>query len=318
MFKLWSENNPDVERELKPDLWLRSWNDLSSEEKKKIWNFLHTYFFDNPYLESQVRARSSDDFIKGQIFSEIYWWYAHILEKIIVRSIKKLNHCYKHKSYAINFLERPLVSTACTDFYNIFHTEDENVVFELLSLYSESVLEQYSWDSYFSWFRRNLNDVFEDFWLNIILTEQGFVPKQEKKIMEDIFIPVLSFLWTHNKYWPINRELSDAFSDYHNKDYSWAVTKTISSIQAFLQISVDWKLSNLSIKDWINKSKEKGLISNDIFTETIFKNIESVISRERQETWDAHPKRDYANENNARLILNLAMIFMQHFIQKWE
>jgi len=37
MFKLWSEKNKNAKDLLKPDLGLRSWNDLSEEEKDKIW-----------------------------------------------------------------------------------------------------------------------------------------------------------------------------------------------------------------------------------------------------------------------------------------
>jgi hypothetical protein len=33
---------------------------------------------------------------------------------------------------------------------------------------------------------------------------------------------------------------------------------------------------------------------------------------ERQETGDPHPKKEYATERNAKLVLNLAMIFLQH------
>lgn len=45
LFKLWSEVNPKAREELKPDLGLRNWNDLSVEEKYKIWKYLKFYFF---------------------------------------------------------------------------------------------------------------------------------------------------------------------------------------------------------------------------------------------------------------------------------
>ena len=43
--------------------------------------------------------------------------------------------------------------------------------------------------------------------------------------------------------------------------------------------------------------------------------MESIFARERQETSNAHPMKEYATEKNTRLILNLAMIFFQHCIQ---
>jgi hypothetical protein len=39
--------------------------------------------------------------------------------------------------------------------------------------------------------------------------------------------------------------------------------------------------------------------------------IESILMRERQETGIAHPKKEYAKEKNALLVLNMAMIFIQ-------
>jgi hypothetical protein len=215
--------------------------------------------------------------------------------------------------------------------------QKEDVVYELLSMYWKGLFLKWEkrayiisieWESkedynkrlndkkneFLDNFSNRLNEVFWDFWLNIILTRQWLIPKQWDKIIEKIYKPTLDFL-SDKKWEKVNRELWDAFSDYQKKDFSWSLTHTISAIQWFLQINIDWKLSNLSIKDWINKSKTIWLIPNDIFTDTIFKNIDSIISRERQEKWDPHPKKEYANEQNARLILNLAMVFMQHFIQ---
>lgn len=40
----------------------------------------------------------------------------------------------------------------------------------------------------------------------------------------------------------------------------------------------------------------------------------TILARERQSTSNAHPKREYAIEKNARLVLNLVMIFIQHCI----
>ncbi len=333
MFKLWSENNPAVIEQLKPDLWLRSWNNLESDEKYKIWKFLEEYFFNIEQIENTWYKREKEYLFYGND------WYKKELKERIKHSIYFLNEKYKHKSYASKYLKDDTLNNACEDFYDIFNNQDENIVLELLSIYAKILIiwskktngylnkkedekdEDYEIRfnnyqfRYFDKFADRLNEIFWDFWLNILLSRQWFIPKQEDKIIEDIFKPTLEFL-SDKKWESVNRDLSDWFNDYNNKDYSWCITKTISAIQWFLQIQVDWTLSNLSIKEWIKKSKEKWLIPNDIFTETIFKNIDGIISRERQETADAHPKREYANENNARLILNLSMVFMQHFIQK--
>jgi len=36
--------------------------------------------------------------------------------------------------------------------------------------------------------------------------------------------------------------------------------------------------------------------------------------QKRQEVGDPHPKKEYANEGTAKLVMNLSMIFIQHCI----
>ena len=49
MFKSWSETKKEALDQLKPDLGMRSWNDLSSDEKYKIWKFLEYFFFNRSF-----------------------------------------------------------------------------------------------------------------------------------------------------------------------------------------------------------------------------------------------------------------------------
>jgi hypothetical protein len=60
------------------------------------------------------------------------------------------------------------------------------------------------------------------------------------------------------------------------------------------------------------ESKLKDAIPSDQFTKEIFKTIESFLARERQETGDAHPRKEFSNEKNTLLVLNTAMVFFQH------
>lgn len=52
MFKLWSETNLEAKKVLEPDLGLRGWNDLNSDDKDKIWHYLEWYFFDALFWSS--------------------------------------------------------------------------------------------------------------------------------------------------------------------------------------------------------------------------------------------------------------------------
>lgn len=334
MFKLWSESNPDVLVNLKPDLWMRGWNDLTSEEKKKMWKYIEDWFFfidDTTYNHRTERHEYSfptkDIYLSGEVFS------------LFIRdSILRLNESYKHKTYWARYLRSPKSYEACEDFYDIFLHQDENVVLELLSFYADSFIKwsikerkylqrdkdenddeyhdrfnRYQY-SFFDKFSSRINEVFTDFWVKWQLTRIWFWPRQSEEIIQKVYEPVLKFL-SDKKFEVTNRELGDAFNDYQKWDYSWSVTKTISAIQAFLQISVRWEIGKGDIAELINDAISANLIPTDIFTETIFKNLKSIIMRERQETADAHPKLEYANEQNARLILNLSMVFIQHFMQ---
>ena len=310
MFKLWSETSTLIEKELKPDLWIKNWSIISNEEKKKIWKYLEDFFFNYETLILNIKNRHQFP-LHNDVFSNKYI-YPHLLKNNIENTINYLNEKCKQKSYADKYLENWDSLSACLDFYNIFQNNDENIVLELLSIYSKFIIDLEN--NYFIKFSKRLNEVFNDFWLNIILTEQWFIPKQWEKIIEEIFKPTLDFL-SDKKFKEVNRDLWDAFDDYHKKDYSWSITKTISAIQAFLQINVNGEIWKGDISKLIPEAISKKIIPEDIFTKTIFDNLESIIQRERKETWDSHPKKEYANEQNARLILNLAMVFIQHFIQ---
>jgi len=330
-FKLWSELNPKAKKELKPDFGFRNWNSLSEDEKYKIWKYLKSHFFNNK--------------IKREYENYYYEFYGEGSEegrkkRSILLSIAFLNRSYKAKSYAKKYLEDATLNSACHDFYEIFMKQDENVVMELLSLYCmiliseraektiyrgkdeteeeyQKRMENYRW-GYFDKFSKDLNGVFTDFGINLCLTRQGFIPRQEEKIIKEIYEPVLSYL-SHPKWKEVSKLLSDGFDEYRKntpQGYSNCITNTISAVQAFLQIMVNGRTRKDKISKLITEGQKKNIIPNDFFTKKIFENIESIFARERQETGIAHPKKEYATEKNTRTILNLAMIFFQHCIQR--
>ena len=335
-FKLWSELNPKAKKKLKPDFGVRNWNSLSEDEKYKIWKYLEWYFFEAkeyplPYVYVDKQCN--------------YKFFGNDLEKYnkltrVTSSVELLNLKYKAKSYARRFLEDNTFNSACHDFYDIFMKQDEDAVMELLSLYCGVLileragktihkkegelkeeynqrLESWRWEE-FDKFRKKLNEVFTDFGINLYLTRQGFAPRQEEKIVKEIYEPVLNYL-SHPKWKEVSEILSDAFDEYRKntpQGYSNCVTNVISAIQAFLQIVVNGKTGKGEISKLISMAQKKKLIPDDPFTQKIFDNLESIFARQRQETGIAHPKKQYANEKNARLILNLAMVFIQHCVQR--
>lgn len=329
MFKFWSDSNIQLKKQLKPDLRLRSWDELSSDEKDKIWHYLEWYFFNESIMKSY------DTF--GDPIGRYYQFYGKSERekdqkcKTVLHSIIYINENYKHRSYASEYLKNSSLNTACFDFHKIFKEENEMVVMELLSAYAKYFKEITRDDEfvfrekgengidftkrkeraefgYFEIFAKRLNDVFLQFGLNYYLTRRGFIPRQDTKIIEYAYEPILRGL-ADKKWTKVNEILSDAFLDYSKhtpQGYSSCVTNTISAIEAFLQILVEGKTGVTRLSKLIPIGQTKGLIPRDIFSSTIFNNIDSILARERKSTSTAHVKDDYATEKNAKTILNLA------------
>ena len=329
MFKLWSENKPSAKKILKPSLGLRNWDELSPKEKLIIWQHLEWYFFDK---DEKTYHREEDDFFdfEGDLSDQ------KAKKDRIFFSIYSLNSKYKVQNYAASFLENMGLTTACKDFFYIFINQNENVVYELLSMYCKFILKERADENPYheenetdqeyekrtkKWrledfdkFAKNLNEVFEQFEINVFLTHNGFIPKQDKKIIDDIYTPVLISL-SDNRWRKVNEHLSEAFDGYQKKQYSSSITNTISAIQAFLQIIVNGKIGKGKISELIQQAQKKDLIPNDVFSIQIFNNVESIFARERQSKSGVHPRLEIADEKTVRLILNLAMVFIQHCIQ---
>ncbi len=309
-FKFWSDSNPEAVETLHPDLGLRDWDDLTYTEKEKIWFYLEKYFTKNNSA------------------------------KRITKAIYMLNERHKYRAYGKNFLREKSEDNAMRDFQDILVNEDEDknkhVVLELISCFSHAILlersdqeiyqeedetdEQYEerlrkWRyEDFDDFASRLNNVFSHFGVNVVLTRQGFIPKQDEKIVKEIYEPVLKVL-SIERWKPVNRDLQDAFKDFQSKTesgYSSCVTHAVSAIEAFLQILIYGKTGKGTLGTLIPEAQSKGLIPKDTFTEQIFKNMEAIFARERKETGDAHPKEEYANEKNSLMVLNLTMVFLQH------
>ena len=315
MFQLWSDKNNEAKNLLSPTLDLRDWNDLSREEKERIWNYIKSWFDSHDHDEPNYR---------------------------VFFSVLKLNEIHKFQSYAKKTLENRSLANASFDFESIFFKEHRDVVLELLSCFASAIIkerenksegiyrssyetdEEYEeailrWRWYeFDKFSARINDVFEHFGVNLLLTRNGFIERQDSKISADIYVPVLNFLSVPS-WEAVNRDLKDAFTKYQLKTeqgYSSCITHATSALQAYLQIIVNGKAGGTEgIFALIKRAQEKNLIPNDKFTNEIFKNIDSILMGQRGKTGDAHPKQEYANEKNARLVLNLIMIFLQHCIQ---
>ena len=327
-FKLWSESNSDIKSILKPIIEIREWSDISQQEKHQIWKHLERFLFDK-------QQKTEWDFYSWQ---RLYFhFYKNVYKESIINTIREINKKYKSNCYTPHFLEKNTENSVCFDFINIFDNENSDILLEMISIYCYNLIqanpksyvykrpeestEEFEFREnenqylYFDDFSESLNEVFGDYWLNIYLTREWWISKQEEKIIHDIYEPVIKCLSIWN-YKEVERDLSDAFEDYSKKDYSGSITKWFSALQGFLQIKVKWEIWKGDFAWLIKEGIKNKIIGDDIFTTTIFKDIESIIARYRMENADSHPKLEYANEKSAQLFLNLIMVFIQHCMQK--
>lgn len=320
-FNLWSSNNAEAIEKISPDLGMREWIELNLEEKQKIW----AHFFNKGW------------------FNKSDW---------VFNTIEELNGRYKRMSYGEkvldhggpHFVKFPILNyqfesccldTSLYDFKDIFLNKDQAVVYEMLSLYVLLSIDKYSLQQIDDTdeessrqeiinnayeqadkFAHKFNDIFEQFSINVVLTRNGIVFRQDKKITEEIYTPVLSYL-SDNKWIPVNRDLTDAFRKFQEKSpqgYSGCITQAISSLQAFLQIQVHGKIGKGDLSNLISEAQKNKIIPSDPFSKKIFKDFQSILMQMRQESGDPHPKKEYANERSAKLVMNLIMIFIQHCI----
>lgn len=309
MFQLWSQKNKEAKEMLSPTLGLRDWGKLSWEEKDKLWHYLPEWF-----LGPDIR---------------------------VLFTVLRLNELHKFRAYAAKTLRHLSEDTAQADFRTIFYEQDTHVVLELLSCFCSVILDerkntqgkiwQASDESDEEWqhrlaewrhekfdkFASRLNDVFEAFGVNVVLTRSWFIERQDPKIVNEIYIPVLNFL-SLPRWEAAERDLRDAFKEYRQKTkegYSNCITHAVSGLEAFLQILIDGKTgSSAGLTALITQAKGKGLLPQDEFSGKVLRGIGETLMRERGKTGDGHPKEEYANEKSARLVLNLVMVFMQHCI----
>ncbi len=330
-FNLWSDLDISALEELKPNLGLRKWSELVEFDKFKVWKNLSEFFFDNdkvqkayqPYIISAFGGEAIEKYQNAECVEE---------------AIQNLNQKYKVKSFAKVYFEVPHLRSACADFFYIFHKGTDNLFLELLSLYCDSMLrnqakqipERYSTESEenfddryqkqrwqrFDQFAIKLNDIINDFGVDIFLSRAGFVFKQDEKIIKNIYEPTLKFL-SSSKWLEVDLHFRDSFYQYRlntPQGFSNSITNTVSALQAFLQILVYGTTGSGDFATLISEAQKNKLIADDFFSKTALKNIISALMEERQETGIAHPKKEYADEKNARFILNLSMVFIQHCI----
>jgi hypothetical protein len=317
-FILYGEDDPLVEESIQPCLDLRNWGNLTDEEKNIALRELRN----SGWLESHT----------SNILSTI----KYLNRKFLRQCPGKQLHAIKPEYYGRpgnDFKER---EAAVIDFEHIFlHEQSDAMVLHMLSMFAQSYID-HNWyqhaeqaqdvqereeyiTSAFAKFARLancLNHIFEQFAVNQIVTRNGFVPRQDEKIVDNIYVPTLKVL-ADPKWQSVSADLVKVFDDFRDQNYSECITKAHSVVQRFLQVLVgeEGKSGRGEVGKLFSQAKREGYISVNQFTTDIISAIQKFIPSERATNSTAKPALKDATSSDALLMMNVVMVFLQHCLQ---
>lgn len=322
-FRLYGEDNPQVEETIQPYLDLQNWSDLETEEKIIAFQQLRN----NGWIEEYSR----------KILGTIEYLNNKFLRLCPGKNLHKITPIksgYRGYSDESNISVR--IKAAVDDFEYIFlHEKKEAMVFKMLTVFAEYHIVSYIYQEAeketdndkrreyineafkeFDLLANCLNHIFEQFSINTILTRNGLVPRQDERITEEIYIPTLKIL-ENPKWKSVSKDLAGMFSEYRDENYPETITKAHRVIQRFLQILVgeEGKNSKGEVSKLFKKAKDENIVPANRFTEPIINVFQGFISSERATNSTAKPTMKIATSSDALLIMNVVMIFLQYCLQ---
>ncbi len=320
-FLLYGQGNPTIEAQIQPALSLRNWNDLSKDEKEIAFLQLGNSGWLESHSEEILRTI---EYLNHNFLRQLPGRHLHAI---------KPEQDHYHGGYG-NKSER--MKAARMDFQHIFLTEkSDSMVFRMLSKFAELYIDGYAYsqaekstdqeekkdliEKAFGQLDRLancLNHIFEQFAVNQILTRNGLVPRQDNKIIEEVYTPVIQIL-ADPKWKSVSADLSEMFEDYRNENFPEAITKAHRVVQRFLQILVgeEGKNAKGEVGQLFQKAKSEKVIPINRFTEPFINTIQGFIVSERATNSTAKPAMKEATASDALLMMNMAMIFLQYCLQ---
>ncbi len=236
-FALYGEDTPAFDDSIQPTLDLRSWSDVPKEGRA-----------------TALQQISNSG------------WATN--EEEIVGAIYHLNNTYLRLCPGSNLHSTPptrdysggssraMREAAKSDFIRIFMEEAEPLVLRMLSKFAQLLINQYSLEAakkevdsdkrtkYVSdafqqldRFANCINHIFEQFAVNQLMTRNGFIPRQDETIEQELYKPTLKAL-SDPKWGHVNKILALMFEDFREGRYPETITKAHSAIHCFLQILV--------------------------------------------------------------------------------
>jgi len=321
-FLLYGQDDPKIETSIQPSLALRRWGELSDSEKQVAFQ----QFQNSGWIDSYSR----------EILQTIEYLNHNFLRQCPGKHLHSITPQRDHyRGGYRNESER--MKAAITDFQHIFlQDKSDAMVFRMLSKYAESYIDGFDYrrateakeeeerkkliDEAFDKFDRLtncLNHIFEQFSVNQLITRNGFVPRQDDKITDEVYTPTLRIL-ADPKWKSVSIDLASMFEDYREENYPEAITKAHRVVQRFLQILVgeEGKSRKGEVSKLFQKAKEDGTIPVNRFTEPLIGVIQGFIASERATNSTAKPALKDATASDALLMMNVVMIFLQYCLQR--
>lgn len=312
-FSLYGEGTLAFDASIQPTLNLRSWSDVSNEDRTTALQQI----INSGWMTSQREVLGAIAYLNHTYLRLCPGRYLHKSPKTDDR----------HSS---SDFERRQAATK--DFYRIFLEEAEPLVLRMLSKFAQLLIDPYDLErakkaidsddrkkfvkdafEKFDRFANCLNHILEQFAVNQLITRNGFIPRQDETIERELSIPTLKAL-SDPKWRPVNEILSPMFEDFRESRFPEAITKAHSAVHCFLQILVGEPGSNAKgeIGKLIKFGKSAGLIPTNRFTDPLLLNIQSFITSERAANSTAKPSLSQASSSDALLMMNMTLLFLQH------
>jgi hypothetical protein len=158
------------------------------------------------------------------------------------------------------------------------------------------------------------NLIFEQFNVNVILTRDGLIPRQDPKIVKDLYLPILKIL-ADPKWKSVSEDLASMFEAYLSKNFAESITKAHVVMQRFLQILLgreEGKNAKGEMKDLFHSLKEKSHIPFTKLGESITKALSDFMSSQRALISTAKPSMQNADRSDALVTMNVLMVYLQH------
>lgn len=317
IFKIFGDGNPKIDQSILPNLPLRDWTALDIQEKEIVIQEL---------INRQWISQCSEEVLKT----------IHYLNYTYLRLCpgKNLHNVKPEYTSRGNINRINQEKAAYVDFQEILRNESNNsLVYVMLSVFlkynikewyiddketSSEEMEKNISNAYadFDKLANLLNHSFEQFSINVYISRNGLIPKQDNKIIENIYIPTLQIL-SNIKWRTVNKDLIKMFKNFNDGEFSETITMAHRALQRFLQILVgkEGKNSKGEMSKLFREAKKQNLISNNRFIEPIFKVFENFLPAERATKSTAKPTKSDTTSSDALLVMNVVMISIQHILQ---